>query len=57
MTAQHQVEPLQYARRAPKVVAWLAGQWPKGAIIFAIVLTFAWVTLLVWAFNRMLDLF
>ena len=30
---------------------------PKGAIIFAIVLTFAWVTLLVWAFNRMLDLF
>jgi len=36
---------------------WLAALWPKAAVTFGIVLTFAWVVALIWLLNLILNLF
>ncbi len=46
-----------YSGRARKLAAWLADQWPKAAIGFALAVTIAWAGVLVWSLTYLLDLF
>ena len=43
--------------RGAAIRGWLADQWPKAAIALGIAMTLAWVAVLVWLLNLVLDLF
>jgi len=51
-----QIETSPTVPHGPGIAARLAHQWPKVAILFGILLTFAWVTVLGWMAIFVLDL-
>ena len=52
---RHQIESSPTARHNPGITARLTGHWPKVAVLFGIVLTFAWITALAWMAIFVLD--
>ena len=52
----NEIKAPENAPHGQGLVTWLADQWPKVAVLSGVVLTFAWITVLVWMAIFVLDL-